>query len=357
MPSAKVTIREADPSDVSAVVELLRLRDERQHPAESVAAYVCGLDPSRLRAWLAFADGKPAGMTTVYLRKLRCGDRRYNVGYWAHLFIRAEYRRLMIYPQLVLTMMKGARAAGLDLVCCVMRRDDVTTSHLKIGFCEIGSIPVLMRPLRPARLITKYKQLGRVAMSLGSPLDALYQSRLRRPRSHNDLSVESLDLCSSDMHELVDMLNTSGRNRISQVWTTESLRSRFGATIEGWPYTLLAAMRGENLVAAVVFRVAERGNAIRAGVMMDAVAVPAGESALRLLLAEAQQRAIDANCDLMLYLDGLGNETGRVVAASGYRRSPETYRMIVWPKDRIEHDKQLADLTQWRFAFADHDAF
>ncbi|MAE66233.1 MAG: hypothetical protein CMJ18_18335 [Phycisphaeraceae bacterium] len=358
MSSNPITIREATPDDVPSVVRLLRLRDEREHPAEAVASYVCRLNPQRLRGWIAFAGDEPAGMTTLYVRGLRCGDRRLTMGYWAHLFIRPEYRRTMIYPQLLMTMMKSSKTYGLDLIGCVMRRDQVTESHLKLGYREAGTLPVLMLPLRPARLLARHRRWGAWAQAIGAPMDGLYRM-ISGGRSGAADGVAAHDAPFEDdaAAKLAGQVAVDGRDRIGHEWSADVVQERYANTIEGWPYTLMRAGGDGRPEASLVFRVAERGRGIRAGVILDAVAAPDGEAALAALLAAARRRALEEDCDLILYLDGLGDTMRRQVAAAGYRRSPETYRLILWPGPMLDQEPDLADVKRWRFTFADHDAF
>jgi hypothetical protein len=56
----------------------------------------------------------------------------------------------------------------------------------------------------------------------------------------------------------------------------------------------------------------------------------------------------------MLWLDGVP-ALGELMARNGYRPSSETYRMIVWPPERL--GESTRDLSRWHFPFAEHDAF
>ena len=153
------------------------------------------------------------------------------------------------------------------------------------------------------------------------------------------------------------MANARGKDRISQLWTADDFRQRFAGTIEGEPYTVLVARSVGALTAALIFRLAERGNGIRVSVIMDVVCSPYAASAARSLLGEAERRADHDHCEAMLYLDGAGPTMRELVAKLGYRNSPETYDILVWPKEKVPAGSAAAEISRWRFAFADHDAF
>ena len=358
-------IRPADPSDINAAVHLLRMRDQQEHPTAAVADYLFNFDADRMLAWLAYLDDQPVGINTLYLRRVRwCGE-TIRAGYWAHLFVDPQFRKLMIYPQLVAAMIRGAREAGLDVIYTGTRRAQVAEAHTKIGFTQVGVLTVLFKPLRPARLVAKHKGLGRAVEAVTSPLDALYLGylSLRRPTCPQTFDVEAFDADSLDaespvIHDVSQMFDDPALRSVSQEWTPEYFHRRFSTTIEGRPYTILTAHASGRLTAAVVYRVAERGDRrIRAGVIMNILGAEESPAAAAGLLAEAERRVVRAGGEVMLWLDGASTELSELLATLGYRKSPETYYILVWPKDRAVADSPAADLANWRFTFADHDAF
>ena len=354
------TVRTAGASDVDAVVHLLRMRDDLEHPASAIADYLMNLEASRLVAWVAYVDDRPVGLNTLYLRQMRWCGKTQSAGYWAHLFVDPNYRKRMIYPQLVVAMIRGAREAGLDLIYTGTRRRQVAEAHAKIGFSQIGTLPVLFKPLRPGRLIAKHKNLGRVVETLTVPGDALYGKylALRRPRRPTTVDVETLNLESPTIDDVAQKFDDAGKEHISQRWDSAYFRRRFSTTIEGLPYTILTAHASGRLTATIVFRMAERGDRrIRAGVIMDVLGASQAPAAAAALLAESERQVMQAGGEVMLYLDGTGEETHRLLTAAGYRTSPETYYILVWPKNLAAPDCPAADLANWRFAFSDHDAF
>ncbi len=107
----------------------------------------------------------------------------------------------------------------------------------------------------------------------------------------------------------------------------------------------------------MIYRFAERGAGVLAGVIMEIAFDPDCPRAAALLLAEVERRVDRGGGELMLHLAGLSPQTDAVFRELGYRRSPEIYDMLVWPKRAVEDEPALADLANWRFAFRDHDAF
>jgi hypothetical protein len=356
--SLGATIRPARPDDISAVGDLLSLRDHRRWDHESTSWFLHGLDPARCLAWLAFVGDKPVAVSTMFVRSLRGPAGELRVGYWANLFIDPAQRHQMLYPRLPFAMFEAARKTGLRFVYGSVRLPELTAAHLRIGFGRVGTIPVSMKALRPARLVAKYK--GWTWLSgTASVADAPYHGYLglRWRGLGSDAVAVELDGSGPDGASLVEKLAAAAEHRLCDSWTRASLRYRYRQTREGTGYQALGIRRGGDLVCAVIYRIAERGAGIHAGVIMDVMCSPGEERAAISCLVEVERRAHRAGCELMLFLDGLGPEASALFTASGYRHAPEKYDLLVWPKARLTEDPWLANIENWRFAFGDHDAF
>ncbi|MBX3355840.1 MAG: hypothetical protein KF724_09095 [Phycisphaeraceae bacterium] len=364
-PRVAAAIRRAEERDLPALRVLLSERDHREWDQPSVDWFVCRLDPAQCLAWMAFAGERPVGLSSMYLRTLvtseasgaRGTERR--AAYWANLYVDPAFRDQMLYPRLPLTMAQALRPAGASFLYAAVRQRDLAETHLRIGFARIGRMAVLFKPLRPARLLARHRGMGRWAELLGLPLDALWRLWLaaRRPATPAGLSIESLGLDDPRLAHVVALLERGApgdSGAILQKWTTEGFRARFERTREGGHYDLRIARRRDSIDAALLMRYAERGAAVKAAVVMTL----AGESAaIAALLADAERRAVADGAVLMLFMDGLGPGVGSLLRRRGYRPSPETYDLIVWPKAILTSDPDLADLSRWRLSFADHDAF
>lgn len=354
-----LSIRRARREDLGAVAELVRLATERDYDVRTVERMVCRLEPDLYHGWLAFAGDKPVGLTMLQAKTLRWGERTFRAGYWTNLFVHPDYRGTRLYPRLPFAMFKGAEEVRIDFLYTVVRRPQVAAAHLAIGMCRIGELPVLAKPLRPVRLIAKYKQLGGRAALLSVFPDGLYAAylRLRRWRPSREFSIEELEWNSSEVPLLMEILRASAQGRVHQAWTSDSFRHRFEANPDGAPYVLLGVRRKGCLVAGAVYRMAERGNQIRAGVVMEVIHEEKESEAARVCLMEVERRACREGAEVLLALAGWGGNAHEILKQLGYMRSPETY-VFMWRKTAaVPENLPVAELWRWRFVFADHDAF
>jgi hypothetical protein len=354
------SIRRLAPDDLDAIVALLDRRDDVRHRPDAVRSYLCELDPARVMGWIATEQGRPAGMTVLYRRRVLWSDREVQAGYWAHLYVHDEFRHRLVYPRLVQTMMKEGRAAGLELIYTAMRRQAVADAHQGLGFRSLGHLDVRWKPLKPAALLARYRGWSALE-TLGAPADRLYgrvMATVTR-RGRTGLRVEVADATSPFVTQLLGMSERQAATAVHQLWDVPGWRARFGCSLEGHPYTLLLAFAGSALVGGLLLRVAERSSEagrkpVRIGVVLDLVADDPADGVVHALLAAAESRTLAENGHAMLWLDGVPVLSG-LMARSGYRPSAETYRMIVWPAECL--DESTWDLARWRFPFAEHDAF
>lgn len=358
--SPQIAVSRTSPEKLSDLVVLLRERDERQHPADAVSKYLFDLDPEKLVAWTAKVDQKTVGLNSVYIRNLKVAGQTHKTGYWAHLFIEPDYRKHMLYPRLVAAMLKDSGSLGQDFVYTATRREHVAESHRKLGFVQVGTMSVLAKPLRPGRLIVKHKYLPAWMAVVLSPADMLWDkfAKLRQTKPPFEVEIREISWEQSAIEPVVELLNTECGESISQAWDVDHFIRRFQSTIEGWSYTLYGAYHDGQLLAAILYRVAERGeHVIRLGVLMDVLGSETHPEATKALLSHVERQAVSESCEAMVLLDGAGAQISEILKSSGYRNTSETYFLLVGPKLKMSNLTGWDDLANWRFTFADHDAF
>lgn len=315
--------------------------------------------------WLATVEGQPAASTAMYLRSLRLPDRTEPVpiGYWAHLFVLPEHRKLMLYPQLVFTMRKAMAELGIGAILTAMRRPEVTEGHLKLGFKVVCSWPVLVKPLKPFALLGKHKGIKPASLvaPLGDRLWRVGQSVLARGGGAG-VSIETLgaDRARGDrrlLDEMCGVLVDSAGDCAATAWNADLMRERLGGGVDGEPYSVLLGRRGEGLAGVAICRLATRGNGIRTGVILELAARDNERDVLRVLASACERELADRSAEAMLWLDGAGQQESATLRGMGYRvAADETYRLIAFTAPDTELSLPT-DAQAWRFTFLDHDAF
>ena len=353
-----IDIRRATGDDLDAAQLLLSQRDGREWDDRSVTWFLCDMDPNRCLVWLAWEGQRPVGLSCVFVRSLVHGGSTFRTAYWANLYIDPQYRHLMLYPRLPLAMLRDLQQDGFDFLYGCIRLRDLAKAHLGLGFAKVGQIDVLIKPLRPARLLAKRGHWPTPLNVLRPLVDAVYHGvqLCCQPRRGSRFEVREVDLDSAVIEDMVCLFNNAGGDQLRQCWTEDSLRYRYAQTREGGQYHVLAAQSGPQPIAALIYRIAERDR-IQTAVVMGISFAPDGLDGAREVLAQMQKKAYQAGCEAIIYLDGQDADTRSVFQAMGYRQSSQVYDMLVWPRRVVEGGMVQMGAGHWRFAFGDHDAF
>ena len=313
--------------------------------------------------WLGMVGETPGASTAAYLRRLHLpgGNAPMPIGYWAHLFVLPEHRKLMLYPQLVFTMRRAMAELGIQAIITAMRRPAVTEGHLKLGFKSVCAWPVLLKPLRPFSLLAKHKG-SRAAATVAPVGDSLWRcgQSLRHRAGASNIDIVSARQIRQDprlLQHLADLVAACRGDRFGTEWTPELLAARLAGGVDGEPYRVAMERDGQDVRGVAIYRLATRGNGIRTGVMLELASSNADQHVLQKLALSCEHQLHSAGAEAILWLDGAGRSTSTVLRGLGYRVAPEeTYRLIAYTTDKA--DVLLSsDADEWRFTFLDHDAF
>lgn len=361
MSDTRVRIKVASAADADTVYAMLCERDNRTHDRSAVLNYLADLDPRRVCVWLAERGGECLGINAIYLRSLRTTAGPLAAGYWAHLYVRPEARKLMIYPRFVLDMMRWSRDAGLRLVYTGSRQQHVAAAHLRLGFHSLATFPVLLQPLRPATLVASRKAAAYPFAIAGARVcDDLFRAACRMlPRIDASRTPFVGPIASATVSPAtVAAFCATDDTKIRTEWTEESWRQRFSGTIEGDPYTCFVVPSAERPEAGVMMRVAERGTpAVRVGVLMDMFDRTPDRRHLRPLLRRMAQAADAAGCAGVIAVDQIPHDIAAAMRSEGYWKTAERYAIVAKATGADPLPPQLADASAWQFNFGEHDAF
>jgi hypothetical protein len=255
-------------------------------------------------------------------------------------------------------MISGAAELGIDLVYGAVRRPEVVQGHLSLGMEKIGELPVMAKPVRPVRLLSKHRGFGNVLPQLSALPDYLYAQyrSLRRRSEHDGYVLKDATVPECDAPAVALPLRTGFESEVQRPLTAEAFRKRYRWNPDGDAYRVLSINRSAVTQAAIVYRAAVRGPDIRTLVIMEMGYLPSEEHALRLALLELEKIGSQSECDVILCLSSnLPMQT--LLRRVGYMKSNENYVLMMKPTGRKTGCVFPAKIAGWYFTFADHDAF
>lgn len=327
-------VREAHPADLPAMAALLAQRDREdgvREPAslEVVARQLRDLDPSRCRAFVAVdGEGNVVAMNAALLRTLRAGEQRIPAAYWTNLYVHPEHRNAMLYPRVMAALRQAMTAEG-RLLYAAVRREAVAKAHERLGFVRVAEMPLLVKPLRPWRLLSRRRRAARYLTWLDPAWGLVLRATSRA-------SAEIVD----DLSAVADLMSRAAGERIAPAWTGPELQARLAPTFEGDAAGTLGFREHGRLVAAVLWQDGVRMNGARLRVVLDVVAEE--PEAARRVLAACERHALDEGREAMLSL-----QRGR-----GYFPSGARYILLADGRGPVDVRGRA-----WRFGLIEHDAF
>jgi len=353
-----ISIRRATAGDVPQIADMMQLVSGRDHSVEAVRTMTAGFAPGRFYGWIAFGGNEPVGLTTLEPCILERGGTAMGAGYWRYLWVRPDQRRTPLYPRLVFTMIAEAAALGIDLVYGAIRRPDVAAGHIALGMQKVGEIPVLARPLRPARLFSKFHGLPDVLMRLSTVPDLVYGQylSLRGPSIRSGYVITDAAATEVDPSAIIPTLREMYASELRRRLTSESFAGRYHSNSDGAQYRVLSVGRSGAVSAAIVYRIAVRGKGIRTLVIMEMGYRFSDQAALKFGLLEIEKQALRLGCEVILSLSS-SRASHTLLRQLGYFRSNETYILMKKPTGRNTTAIVMENLDDWHFTFADHDAF
>src|SRR5579883_832492 len=339
-------------------MDLLRMVSDRKYSIEAIRVMLADLNPGEYYGWIALAGNDAVGVTMLQPCTLEFSGRQCPAGYWTNLCVRPDYRKTTLYPRLVFTMITGAAELGMDVVYGAIRRPDVAAGHLSLGMEKIGDIPVLAKPVRPARLISKHKGFGHLAAQLSGMPDGVYSQyrSLRRAGTSSGYSIKECAAAECDAGTILPILSEPFESDIRQHWTSSTFYRRYRTNPDGDEYRVLSVQQRGNTEAVIVYRRAVRGPDIQTLVIMEMGHRLSAEQALRAGLFELEKKATASGCDVILCLSSSAPMQA-LLRGTGYMDSGENYILMKKATGRKTDCVLPAKITAWSFTFADHDAF
>jgi hypothetical protein len=345
---------EAEAAHAPALRALLEERDGRTFEPANVEHTFFEFDRTRGRVYLATVDARPAALSAFEIVPLATPTGPLTAGYWTNLFVAPAYRNQMLYPRLPLLMLQGAREAGVDAFFAAVRRQEVGDAHAALGFVEFARRTVRVRPLRPAAALFARRGIDGAARGVAEIFDAPWRIAVAAHGAVLGRDAGRALAGPAGAAALAPFLASRGESAVARAWTVDALAHRLAPHLDGGAYEVRVGRAGD---CAVAWRIVERENGLRIGVLLAVVATPDAPVAhMARLLRGIESACAREECSLLVTLDGAAATVASALAETGYATSPETYRFLAAPRV----GRRLAPLVlpdeHWVFRFLDHDA-
>jgi GNAT superfamily N-acetyltransferase len=341
------TIKKAESQERNAIIQLLK---------ESFSGYWTSRQPiytEQFWNWLyrdnpaggaitfvAESQGKVVGHFPNVLERLKVGDGLSLAGMVLHLTTHRDFRRRGIF--------KALGQASWEELCrqqvpysIAFPNDRSRPGFInKLGFSSIATLPLLIKPLRPAILYFLLSPLG----------------KLRRVNSL--ITIEARDHLGPEFDSF--WMRAMSQAQIIQKRDRQFLNWRFKQR-PNQGYQVLAALRNKELLGYIVTRevnISQR----KVGVIMDYLVLPGRADVFRRLLHYALEHFRKQGLDLSCAACMKNNIHYKALRSAGFIRLPSRLnpRKLILV-GRVNQDTKAKDIfldkRSWFLSFADWDVF
>jgi GNAT superfamily N-acetyltransferase len=352
------TLREYSPGDREGVFQL---RTEVYGETFSEEDWVWKFERSPLRPariYLAESEGRIVGLRNFLFREVKVGNDVWLSVLTVDAMVHPDFRRLGIWSTLTREGVRRLRAEGIHLaVSFVGPHRNTYAGFRKLGWMDVGSIPLLVKPLRLGGLLAKALRSRR----LQAPADRIsaflpgIRPRRRLPQA-GGLSIERIESFDGQFDRLWEQ--QSRERTFSLVRDQKYLNYRYRDR-PGESYALFAAYRGRNLSGYTVVRRSLRMFDLSIGLVMELATTGEPQEADS-LVGEAV-RYLDAEevdaigCLMMRHSPQYG-----VLRRAGFlpvpsRFNPRDYHPMVEADPTKLSRAMMADRGNWHFTWGDFD--
>jgi len=267
----------------------------------------------------------------------------------------------------------GVLAGLLKDVCALSAEEGIAftygfpnqASHLtfvnKAGFRNVGSVPLLVRPLNPERLAMKTTH-GRASAKTASVARRIWRTPAPAPRQEAVPGLEIEEVDSFDSSFVLFWDRVQHRFPIMVVRDPSYLNWRF-AGVPTRKYTTFVARSEDEIRGFIVLRAAPLGQ-FSAGLIVELIveASAEGRAAGRLLIDKAYSYFEEQDLDILASLALRHTDEFRLLRSRGFWVAPKfleprPFRLVVRCHDEERSPSRLAyDPGNWFVTMGDYEA-
>jgi GNAT superfamily N-acetyltransferase len=286
---------------------------------------------------VADLDGQIIGLRAFMRWTFRAGERIHRAVRAVDTATHPDFQGKGIFSRLTLAALDELKN-DVDFVFNTPN-DQSLPGYLKMGWREVGRVPVWVRVRRPLRLLTVLSPLRRISHQMDATPAAS--------------ATPAREILSEEWEPLPQLLEAQGAkgNRLSTARDIEYLRWRYGSTPH-LTYRAITETRGNDLRGLAIFRVRPRRGLWETTVTELLVCTGDRHTARRLLRRVAGSASVD---HLACHFPH-GSDQASAAARSGFLPSPGGVTLAV-NRLRGALEPDPTTLSSWAFSFGDLEVF
>jgi len=308
---------------------------------------------------LVEADGMIAGHYAVLPRRIRAYDAEMEAGLVVDVMTHPSFGRRGIFSKAGLEAFRAGNAAGVELFIG-FPNDAAIRGHLKVGWTELGSVRVYVRPISLSGVLKSSSKIAALTpafltRALGLAIVAVNKVAAGEPGQPGFEWSEASE-SPGLWHELAQLYSEHSRTLVAcGVKDVNWLRWRLSEPT-GTTHVLVKRDRASRGIAGALFLKIKVRDGIKTGAILDVVPGQNRRLACE-LQREAVRKCVQEGCELAIRFRSPHAGFPAPPVRLFFIPTPKKVRFIV----RSTGDRPLPDsvtaLANWHIELIDHDSF
>jgi N-acetylglutamate synthase-like GNAT family acetyltransferase len=355
----KYTIREADDNDVGEIARL-RLRIKEFQPTtedEYILFWKSFINEnpcSTRKALIAVnEEGKVVAHYAMVPYKFRKNGKSMTGGFVCQLMVDEDYRHELIFPRMMMKMLKEYKDLGIDFAYSLSSRPEVVKAHQSFGFLKIGETEVHARPYNLIK-IAREQIDNKFLNVIISPALFIAQKFIRCKRSANSGNLKVREISGFD--PAIDSFITDVqkhfpysivRNYDVLTWRTQNSAGR--------EYRIIIAEDGSEIAGYAILRPMKMKQ-YSALAVVDIMFAPERHDFGKALLDTVHNTAVQLNVDMSSCLINPHDPLMPVIKKQGYYKTPESISLFTHEPKGAGEGFSEDSFDKWHITWLDHDS-
>lgn len=356
---AKYTIREANDDDIRGIAKL-RLR---------IKEFQLTGEDEYVQFWESFIKDNPCSIKKVFIAlneqnrviahfalvpfKFRKDEKLLLAGFVCELMVDEDYRQELLFPKMLLRMIKEYKGIGVDFLYSLSNRSEVVKAYRSFGFRIIGELAVYARPYKLAGIAQHFIKSNILNM-LMKPVLFIANKVLHLRKSSYEAGLEPIEISrfDSSVNQFISEVQMHYpycilRNADILNWRTVDSPSR--------KYSIFIIKEDGNIIGYMVLRCMKMKQ-FDVLVIVDILFSPDRFDAGRALLNTAHETALQSGVDMSTCLFSSHDPLLPIFKKCGYFKSPETFSLFLHEPKGSNLQFIEGSFDKWHLTWFDHDS-
>lgn len=308
---------------------------------------------------LVEVEGKLAGHYAALPRRIKAGDRILETGLVVDVMTHPSFGRRGIFSKAGLEAFRVGHAAGIEMFTG-FPNDAAIRGHLKVGWTELGSVRVCIRPLSLSGILKSVPPVSSLASGVLGRLLDVAMTAMNKIVIGGQRPVDFLWSTASQSAGLLDEVaqlhsEYAKELRVCGIMDADWLKWRL-LEPQNPAHILTVRDRSSGRIRGALLLKIKMRDGVKTGAILEVISFRDGPSSSE-LQREAIRKCIDEGCELMIRFRSPHRGLRGPPIQLFFIPTPRKVRFIIRSTSHHPLPDLVNELDNWHLELIDHDSF